>query len=49
MLVLTGILGTIVNLPIVNMKAETIGPFGPMFFYVRVALAVPKSLYNDIS
>ena len=29
-LVLTGILGSFVNLPTVNMKAEPIGPFGPM-------------------
>ena len=31
MLFLAGILGSVVNLPIVGIKAELIGPLGPMF------------------
>ena len=42
MLVLTGILGSIANLPIVSMKAEPIGPFGPMFYYIPEV--TPKKL-----
>ena len=34
MVVLSGILGSIVNIPVVNMKAEPTGPFGPMFCHI---------------